>query len=118
LRIAEDHQNSSNFYNELYNLVEIGQFPQDDVLQRVESYTGDEILPTKETVLEELNKRVVYHGKENQNHRQLLDIIIHLPEEQQNNSKIRFKWWKHQLRIMSNLIISVNSSTTASFDTQ
>jgi hypothetical protein len=81
--IAEDHQNDSNFYEELHNLVEIAQFPNSDVLQRVVSDTGEELLPMKESVLEELKRRVVYHGKESQVHIRLLDVIVHLPEEQE-----------------------------------
>jgi hypothetical protein len=45
--------------------------------------TGEDLLPTKESVLEELKRRVVYHGKESQVHRRLLDVIVHLPEEQE-----------------------------------
>jgi hypothetical protein len=87
LMIAEDHQNDSNFYNELYNLVEQAQFPHEDVLQRVESDTGNELLPMKESVLEELKRRVVYHGKESQVHRRLLDITINLPEGQETQEE-------------------------------
>jgi hypothetical protein len=32
LMITEDHQHDSNFYEELYNLVEIAQSPNSDVL--------------------------------------------------------------------------------------
>jgi hypothetical protein len=69
------------FIKKLYNLVETAQFPH---LQRVQSDTGNEILPTKESVLERLKRRVVYHGKESQLYRRLLDIVILLPEEQEN----------------------------------
>jgi hypothetical protein len=87
LMIADDHQNDCNFYEEIHNLVEVAQFPNSDVLQRIVSETGEEILPTKESVLEELKRRVVYHGKESQVHRRLLDIVIHLPEEEEEQQE-------------------------------
>jgi hypothetical protein len=121
LMIAEDHQNDCKFYEEIHNLVEVAQFPNSDVLQRIVSYTGEEILPTKESVLEELKRRVVYHGKENQVHRRLLDIVIHLPEEeeeQQEQQEEEVQVVKEPARDNEQSVISVNSSTTASFDTQ
>ena len=36
-----------------------------------------------ESVVDELKRRVVYHTKESQVHRQLLDITINLPEGQE-----------------------------------
>ena len=119
-----DHQNDCNFYEEIHNLVEVAQFPNSDVLQRIVSYTGEEILPTKESVLEELKRRVVYHGKESQVHRRLLDIVIHLPEEeeeqqeQQEQQEEEVQVVKEPARDNEQSVISVNSSTTASFDTQ
>ena len=127
LMIAEDHQNDCNFYEELHNLVEIAQFPNSDVLQRVVSDTGEELLPTKESVLEELKRRVVYHGKESQVHRRLLDVVVNLPEEQEipEEQDEQEEQQEEEVQVVEvpareneQSVISVNSSTTASFDTQ
>jgi hypothetical protein len=121
LMIAEDHQNDCNFYEEIHNLVEVAQFSNSDVLQRIVSDNGEEILPTKKSVLEELKRKVVYHGKESQVHRRLLDIVIHLREEQEEQEEQQeqeVQVVKEPARDNEQSVISVNSSTTASFDTQ
>jgi hypothetical protein len=88
------------------------------MFQRVDIATGEGILPIKDIILEELNKRVQYHDRESQVHKRLADIIGQLPEEQEEEEEPEVVVVEALRQDNEQSVISVNSSTTASFDTQ
>lgn len=86
----------------MYNLLQIVHFPQDEVLERVNIDTGEEILPTKDMVWKNWKREFSTMAKKTK-------YTDYYPRNKRSKRKVEAIWQDNKQSI-----ISVNSNTTDS----